>query len=180
MLSPNKTWEGFLGGMIFTLIFAYLFSGFLSSVSAATLQPLLTAGVTVSTAYLPTSTLLGNSACDGCCHLLSFVCAQDDYVSCKPNPVFVSQTFVVPTEVNADGAWSLLAHTARRSSQVSVLLASQFQLGSMPCQCRSIPPLGTSWHPSTLPCTLRSGHSSASRAVSSSSSAVSSSSSSSS
>merc|ERR1711988_1761295 len=29
-LSPNKTWEGFVGGMLFTLLFAYVFSGFLS------------------------------------------------------------------------------------------------------------------------------------------------------
>jgi len=66
VLSPNKTWEGFLGGMIFTLIFAYLFSGFLSSYQLL---------ICPRRHYL------------------------DDYVSCKPNPVFLSQTFVVPTEV---------------------------------------------------------------------------------
>jgi len=29
-LSPNKTWEGFVGGMLFTLLFAWVFSGYLS------------------------------------------------------------------------------------------------------------------------------------------------------
>jgi len=66
VLSPNKTWEGFAGGMIFTLVFAYVFSGFLSQYQLL---------ICPRRHYL------------------------DDYTSCTPNPVFVSTTYNVPSEV---------------------------------------------------------------------------------